>query len=58
MESNIGHFDLRCDACGFFKHSHGPYSNICPVAVKGMLSQFRFEQTEPEVALEQFGDPK
>lgn len=33
--------DPQCAACGFFKHSHHLYSEICPVLVKGMLSQFR-----------------
>jgi hypothetical protein len=33
--------DVRCSACGFYKHSHGVYSLICPVLVKGMLSMFR-----------------
>lgn len=31
----------QCTACGFFLHSHHKYSQICPVMVKGMLSQFR-----------------
>lgn len=33
--------DPKCTACGFDLHCHGPYSRICPVLVKGMLSQFR-----------------
>ena len=33
--------DPQCAACGFFKHSHHLYSEICPVLVKGMLSQFQ-----------------
>lgn len=30
-----------CDACDFLLHCHGKYSQICPVMVRGMLSQFR-----------------
>lgn len=36
-------WDRACAACGFRKHSHGEFSNICPVLVRGMLSMFRKE---------------
>jgi hypothetical protein len=34
------HADPECAACGFRKHCHGEHSHICPILVKGLLSQF------------------
>lgn len=36
--------DPKCGACGFCRHSHLQYSEICPVLVRGMLSMFRVEE--------------
>lgn len=38
--------DPKCAACGFLYHSHGKYSEICPVLVRGMLSMFRVEASD------------
>lgn len=50
--SKVGGFDCvervidpMCK-CGFPKHSHHRYSNICPVLVRGMLSMFQKGETE------------
>jgi len=36
--------DPECVACGFRKHCHGKYSEICPVLVRGSLHQFQLEE--------------
>jgi hypothetical protein len=34
----------QCIACGFFLHSNGEHSMICPVLVKGSLHQFQLKE--------------